>query len=138
MSGDGLVSVRLPRSLLGAFSAAAERQSISIHEAARHMIFLLPSLTPDALASLPEPPRELDAPRVSFYLGWDVLDVLMSFTSDYRTTNSTIFRRLLYGLFVTKRIEFVQQSESWKLQIKSGNNTENMSLNGLENGPSCA
>jgi hypothetical protein len=125
MSGEGLVSVRLPRSLLGAFRALAERQGIGIHEAARRVVSFLPSLTPDAFKSLPEPPRELDTPRVSLYVGWDGLDVLACLTSGSILTNSCIFRRLLYGLLVTKEIEFVQQNGHWKLQIASQKNTGN-------------
>ena len=38
MSGDGVVTVRLPLTLLGALRAAAQDQGISIHEAARRAI----------------------------------------------------------------------------------------------------
>jgi len=117
MSGDGLISVRMPRSLLDAFRVAAQRQGISIHKAARRLTERLPSLTGDDLRALTEPPREQDSPRVSLYIGWDQLDVLADATQESNLTNSGIFRRLLYGFLVTKQVAFVQQGDNWKLQI---------------------
>jgi hypothetical protein len=119
MSGHGLASVRMPRSLLEALGASAKRQGISIHEAARRLIDKLPSLTRDDLKTLQEPPREKDSPRVSLYIGWDLLDVLADAAHESNLTNSSIFRRLLYGFLVTKQLEFVQQHDKWKLQIVS-------------------
>ena len=65
MSGDGLISARIPRSLLQALQASAQRQGISLHEAARRLTDKLPSLTQADLRGLKEPPREPDSPRVS-------------------------------------------------------------------------
>ena len=125
MSGDGLVSVRIPRSLLEALKASAQRQGISIHEAARRLTDKLPSLTRDDLRTLKEPPREQDSPRVSFlYIGWDLLDVLADAAHESDLTNSSIFRRLLYGFLVTKQVEFVQQNNDWKLKIVSTKHSE--------------
>jgi hypothetical protein len=124
MSGNGLISVRMPRSLLEAFRASAKRQGISIHEAARRLTDNLPSLTRDDLRALREPPRESDAPRVSLYIGWDLLDVLADATRESYVTNSSVFRRLLYGFLVTKQVEFVQQGDNWKLQIVSTKHSE--------------
>jgi hypothetical protein len=124
MSGDGLISVRMPRSLLDAFRAAAQRQGISIHEAARRLTGKLPSLTRDDLRALTEPPRESDTPRVSLYIGWELLDVLADAAHESNLTNSGIFRRLLYGFLVTKQVEFVQQGDNWKLQIVSTKHNE--------------
>jgi hypothetical protein len=138
MSGEGLVSVRLPRSLLGAFRASTDRQGISIHEAARRVVSFLPSFTLDELKSLTEPPRELDTPRVSLYVGWDALDILASLTGDGVFTTSGIFRRLIYGLVVTKDVEFVQHNEHWKLQIAKRQYCEKTSRGRAEKGPSCA
>ena len=117
MSGHGLVSVRLPRSLLEGPKTSAQRQGISIHEAARRLTDKLPSLTRADLKTLKEPPREQDAPRVSLYIGWDLLDVLADASHESNLSNSSIFRRLLHGLLVTKQLEFVQQDDNWKLQI---------------------
>lgn len=95
MSGDGLVSVRIPRSLLEALRASAQRQGISLHEAALRLTDKLPSLTRDDLRTLKEPPREQDSPRVSLHIGWDLLDVLADAAHESDLTNSSIFRRLL-------------------------------------------
>lgn len=124
MSGHGLVSVRMPRSLLEALGASAQRQGISMHEAARRLTDKLPSLTRDDLRTLKEPPREQDSPRVSLYIGWDLLDVLADATQESNLTNSSIFRRLLFGFLVTKQVEFVQQGDTWKLQIVSTKHSE--------------
>src|SRR4029077_10342889 len=109
MSGYGLVSVRIPRSLLEALKASAQRQGISIHEATRRFTDKLPSLTRDDLRTLKEPPGEQDTPRVSLYIGWELFDVLADATHESNLTNSSIFRRLLYGFLVIKQIAFVQQ-----------------------------
>ena len=119
MSGDGLISVRIPRSLLEALRASAQRQAISLHEAARRLTDKLPSLTRDDLRTLEEPPREQSSSRVSLYVGWDLLDVLADAAHESDLTNSSIFRRLLYGFLVTKQVEFVQQNNDWKLKIVS-------------------
>jgi len=119
MSGDGLISVRIPRSLLEALRASAQRQGISLHEAARRLTDKLPSLTRDDLRTLEEPPREQSSSRVSLYVGWDLLDVLADAAHESDLTNSSIFRRLLYGFLVTKQVEFVQQNNDWKLKIVS-------------------
>jgi hypothetical protein len=124
MSGYGLVSARIPRSLLEALKASAQRQGISIHEAARRLTDKLPSLTRDDLRTLKEPPREQDSPRVSLYIGWDLLDVLADAAHESDLTNSSIFRRLLYGFLVTKQVEFVQQNNDWKLKIVSTKHSE--------------
>ena len=119
MGKEGVISVRLPRSLLGAFRAAAERQGISIHEAARRVLSFVLSFGPDTIKSLPEPPRELDTRRISLYVGWNAIDELEVATVGGFLTNSSILRKLLHGLLVTKEIEFVQKNERWKLQIAS-------------------
>jgi hypothetical protein len=124
MSGYGLVSARIPRSLLEALKASAQRQGISIHEAARRLTDKLPSLSWDDLRTLKEPPREQDSPRVSLYIGWDLLDVLADAAHDSDLTHSSIFRRLLYGFLVTKQVEFVQQNNDWKLKIVSTKHSE--------------
>jgi hypothetical protein len=115
VSGDGVISIRLPRSLLGAFRSTADAHGLTIHSAARGMITALPPL--DDLRSLREPPHEIDTPCVSLYVGWRAVDLLSRTIQDSPFTNSTIFRRLLHALVVTKEIAFVQHEEEWKLQI---------------------
>ena len=124
MSGYGLVSARIPRSLLEALKASAQRQGISIHEATRRLTDKLPSLTRDDLRALKEPSREQDSPRVSLYIGWDLLDVLADAAHESDLTNSSILRRLLYGFLVTKQVAFVQQNNDWKLKIVSTKHSE--------------
>lgn len=119
MSGDGVISVRLPRSLLATFRAAAEQKGLTVHDAMRFLTNALPSLTLDDLTALREPPGELDTPRISFYIGWRSIDVLVRTIQNTPLTNSTVLRRLLYALLITKEIGFVQQDGSWKLQIAS-------------------
>ncbi len=119
MSGDGVISARLPRSLLGVFRSAAEREGISIHEAARRLLSSLPSLTQDDFLSLREPPRELDNPRISLHVGWDVVDVLTEVSLGSRLLNSNVIRRLLFGFLIDKTVQFVQRGERWELQLIS-------------------
>lgn len=129
MSGDGVISVRLQQSLLGCFRASAEHQGITIHEAAKRLIFVLSSITFDQIMELKEPPAELTNPRISLYVGWRALDALVIATRQSKLTNSAIFRRLLYGLLVTNEIAFVQQNGQWKLQITSQETTKNAQEN---------
>jgi hypothetical protein len=138
MSGDGVISVRLPRSLFGALRATADQHGISIHEAARRWTSYLPSLSEDDLKALTEPPRELDTPKVSLYLGWRVIDALTIATRNSALTNSTIIRRLLYAVLVTDDIEFVQQNDRWKLQITKSKSSEQPGFYNAEKGPQCA
>ena len=137
MSGDGVISIRLPLSLLGAFRAAAEVQNLTIHAAARRLIAFISDLTQDEFRRLKEPPHEFNTPRVSLYVGWRSIDALTRSTQDSTLGNSNIFRRLLYGLFVTKELEFVQRNDQWKLQIVNRKNREKSSFAGVDKGPSC-
>lgn len=128
MSGEGIVSIRLPQSLLGAFRAAADRQSLTIHEAARRVTALLHGLTTDELRSLREPPPESCNPRVSLYLGWTAIDVLASYTQSGILSNSQIFRRILFGLLVSKKLAFVQERGEWKLKIRNVETSQKSSI----------
>lgn len=138
MSGDGVISVRLPLSLLGAFRAMAKQHDMNIHEAAGLWLSYLSYLSQDDLKALREPPRECDTPKVSLYVGWRVVDALTVATRNSNLTNSTIFRRFLYALLVTNDLKFVQQDEHWKLQIANANCTETSNFNSAGKGPSCA
>jgi hypothetical protein len=138
MSGDGVVTVRLPLSLLGAVRATAQEHSISIHDAASRWISYLPSLSPDDLKVLREPPREFDTPKVSLYIGWHVVDALTVATRNSGLTISTVIRRLLYALLITDDLEFVQQNDHWKLQITNSTSSEKASFCSAEKGPQCA
>jgi hypothetical protein len=138
MSGEGILSVRLPLSLLGILRAIAGQQSMTIHETARRVLAGLSSLTPDQLRELKEPPREIASQRISLYVGWPLMDELAEMTQDAALTNSAVFRRLLYALLVTNQVLFVQQNGSWKLQIVSPKNAEKNSTQGTGKPLSCA
>jgi hypothetical protein len=138
MSSDGVVSVRLPLSLLGAFRAAAERQGITIHEAARRVVSFLPTVPLSDLANLREPTREHEQPKVSLYVGWRAVDILMAATRENGLTNSAILRRMLNGFLVSNEVKFVQQGDHWELKIMRGNDSEKSSLNLGSKAPSCA
>jgi hypothetical protein len=133
LSGEGVVSVRLPRSLLGLFRTVAEQRGISVHEAARRIVSSLTDLAPDELKLLKDPPREVDTPRLSLYLGWDLVDVLAGAAEDSGLGNSCILRRVIYGLFITREIAFVQQNGQSKLQIAPEKYTEKFNAEGRKN-----
>jgi hypothetical protein len=81
------------------------------------MIVMLPDLAVDELKQLRDPPYEPYTARVSLYIGWRAVHILTVTMHDSTLTNSTIFRGLLYGLLVTKELQFVQQDGDWKLRI---------------------
>jgi hypothetical protein len=56
MSGDGLISVRFPRSLFELFRAVLEQSGRDLHGGSRFLIAYLDSVSPKELASIPEPP----------------------------------------------------------------------------------
>jgi len=126
MSGEGLISVRFPRSLLGVFRAGISRVGVDLHTGARYLISGLQNLTPDELIAIPEPAQELDNPRVSLYVGWALMDILAEFCQKTHLSTSSIMRRLIYGLFIQRSIRFVQHSgnKEWRL-VSVQNNDEN-------------
>lgn len=134
MSGDGVVSVRLPRSLLGAFRDAADQRGLTIHTAAQHVVAALSSLTPDDLRSLSEPPREIDTPRVSLYVGWRYVDALTAATRNSPLSVSSIFRRLLFGLLICKTVEFVQPAGKSNYVFRLINSQQDSPQVGRKNG----
>jgi hypothetical protein len=117
MSGNGVLTVRSPRSLIEELRAATAQQGIDIHEGARRVISYLPTLSQDDLKSLADPPRELETLKISLYVGWRSVDALAAATRNCSLTNSTILRRLIYGLLVTKQLEFVQRDGQMKLHF---------------------
>jgi hypothetical protein len=119
MSGEGVISIRLPRSLNVRFKAIAQSQGLDVHDAARRLISRLTSLTADELNTLKDPPRESDMPRLSLYVGWESVDSLAEAAYDSALAISTILRRLLYAVLVSGQVQFVQVGEHWKLQIVS-------------------
>jgi hypothetical protein len=116
MSGDGVISVRMPASLVGALKATATTQGISVHEAAARILSRVSSITIDDLLALSEPPHEGTNPRASMYVGWRCVDALNLASKKSKLCNSTVIRRVLYGFLVQRSLEFVQDNGSWKLQ----------------------
>jgi hypothetical protein len=104
MSGNGLISVRLPRSLMAAFEENAARTGIDVHEAARRLIHSLGEVSDDELISLPEPQRESDNPRISLYIGWPQIETLAAVSERTQLSMSQIVRRLIYGAVVGRSV----------------------------------
>jgi hypothetical protein len=119
MSGDGIISVRLPRTLLSTFRNWAASQGLSIHRAAIDLIYWMPDLDANELLSLPEPPKESDNPRVSLHVGLDSIDFLADVTSNSGLGTSSAFRRFLHAYLVDRTVEIVQRGRSWVLQLIS-------------------
>ena len=102
------------------------------------MISFLPSLSLDDLKSLREPPRELDTPKISLYVGWRAIDVIASASRNSSRSNSGIMRRVLFALLITKSLEFVQHNERWNLQVAKSKSCEKTDFYYAEKGPQCA
>ena len=117
MSGAGLVSIRLPRSVMEALEANSLRAGMDKHEATRRLVLHLEQLTDDQLANLPEPPRELDNPRVSLYVGWPQTEALAAVSRRTQLSTSCIVRRLVYGLVASGSIDLDQSEESPELHL---------------------
>jgi len=115
MSGDGLISVRFPRSLLELFRAQASRSRRSLHDAARFLISHLGDIAPGELVLIEDPPPEGDDPRVSLYVGQRWTQALAEISQKTHLSVSSVIRRLTHGLFVTGSLKFVQQNNQWRL-----------------------
>jgi hypothetical protein len=116
MSGDGIISVRLPQALLTTFRNWAASQNLSIHRAAIDLIYWMPDLDANELLSLREPPKESDNPRVSLHVGLDSIHFLAEVTSNSGLGTSSAFRRFLHAYLVDRTVEVVQRGQSWVLQ----------------------
>lgn len=138
MSGEGIVSVRLPPTLREAFQAMAHSQGLTVHDASRRLVVALYTLSQDDLKKLKEPPWEPGSQRISLYIGWRCIGALWAATRNSTLTNSTIFRRLFYGLFVSQEIEFVQRSEPGKPLFAYRKANAKTLSNEVTNRPSCA
>lgn len=117
MSGEGLISVRLPRSLMAVFRGSVSRAGIDIHSGTRRLVCALERFTPDELRWLPEPPKELDNPRLSLYVGWQCIDILAESNRQSQLSTSSVIRRLIYALLVNRSIQFVQNTDTKELRL---------------------
>jgi hypothetical protein len=112
---------------LEVFRAGTARARLDLHDGARYLISGLRSLIPDELTSLPEPPKELDNPRVSLYVGWQCIDVLAEVSHRTQLSASSVIRRLVHGLLISGSIEFVQKNGIRELHlVRVQKNSENV------------
>jgi hypothetical protein len=121
MSGEGVIAVRLSRSLSVLLCMAADWEGVTVHVAARILLSVLRSFTPAELKALKDPPRELGQERISPYADWRLIGAPMAVTRNIILTKSAIFPRLHSDLQFTKEIEFVQHGARGKLQFAHRN-----------------
>jgi hypothetical protein len=113
------ITINLPASLCGAFQAEVCRQALSEREACRRIIWGLSGLTDADLRSLPEPPREYRNRSVKIDLDWRYLDKLSEATRVSRIATSSIFRRILHGLLITRQLHFVSTDKNeFRMEIR--------------------
>jgi hypothetical protein len=113
-----IIEIDLPVSLRGAFETAVGRQAISVHEASRRLVCGLSGLTDADLRSLPEPPREGQHRRLELRLKWEYSDQLSEASRICRLTFSSIFRRILYAILITRTIHFFSCGEEQRICLK--------------------
>lgn len=111
MSGAGLISVRLPRSLKEELEANASRAGMDVHGAARQLVSSLRGLTDDELVSLSDPPKEPDNPRLSLYVGWSHIEALTAVSHRTQLSISSIVRRLVYRRLVAGSLPLGESGE---------------------------
>jgi len=93
MSGRGLVSVRLPESMLVKLHLAARRRGMSTNDFARTVVDGLVGLSGSQIQEIPEPPLEAANPRLSLYLGQERLQVLHAAATSSGLSPSSVLRR---------------------------------------------
>jgi hypothetical protein len=118
MSGDGLISVRMSRSLLEALRNTATRNQVSISEIAGRILSRTNSLD-GILTTIQDPTTEGNGQRVSLYVGCDCVDMIFQNATANSMWSSSLVRRVLHGILVAESIEFVQEAGVWKLQVIS-------------------
>lgn len=107
-----VLTLSLPASLLGTFRAVTVKQTLSVGDAIRRVISGLCYLTDADLRSLPEPPREYRNEELRVDLEWSYLDQLTEATRVSKMTISSIFRRILHALLVTRKVRLISLNES--------------------------
>ena len=111
MSGRGLVSVRLPESMLGKLRLAARRRGMSTNEFARTGVGVLVGLSGSQIMEIPDPPLEAANPRLSLYLGQEELQSLNAAATSNGLTASGVLRRVLNAALTKNLIPPVQPEE---------------------------
>jgi hypothetical protein len=139
MGGEGLISVRFPRTLLESFHIALQRSGHDLHSGARLLVSHLDKLSDKELVSIPEPPHEQDNPRVSLYVGRRWIDALTEISHETHLPVSSVIRRIVYGILITKSLRFVQNSETKELfLVRVQNDAENNTAQAKEKNVSAA
>jgi hypothetical protein len=111
MSGRGLVSVRLPESMLERLRLAARRQGVSTNDFARTVVDGLVGLSGSQIREIPEPPSDAANPRLSVYLGQERLQVLNAAATNSGLSPSSALRRALNAALTRNLIPSVQPEE---------------------------
>jgi uncharacterized membrane protein YdbT with pleckstrin-like domain len=111
MSGRGLVSVRLPESMLSRLRLAAHRQGVSANSFARTVVDGLAGLSGSQINEIPEPPVEAANPRLSVYLGQDRVEVLNAAATSSGISPSSALRKALHAALTRNLIPSVQTEE---------------------------
>jgi hypothetical protein len=110
MTETHVFTVEMPSSLWEAFQTLANRDGVSIHLAATRLAMGLTGLLDTDLCSLPEPPRESITRRLILNLGKKGLELLQQLSDQSQLSRSSVFRRVLYSLLITRRLELVKCS----------------------------
>ncbi len=117
MSGRGLVSSRLPESMLERLGTVATGRAMSTNELARTVVDGLPGLSGSQIRSIPEPRLEATNPRLSLYLGQEGLQVLNAAATSSGLSPSSVLRRALNAAVTRNLITPVQRPTNRKDEL---------------------
>ena len=117
MSGRGLVSCRLPESMLERLGTVATGRAMSTNELARTVVDGLPGLSGSQIRSIPEPRLEATNPRLSLYLGQEGLQVLNAAATSSGLSPSSVLRRALNAAVTRNLITPVQRPTNRKDEL---------------------
>ena len=128
MSGRGLKSIRLSRSLLNKRHAESVRRGKTLHQEIRAVVARVEHFDIAQLRSLPDPPHEPNPVRLTLYLGPEGVNRLDSAARKSGLASSTLLVRLLNALPELSRVKFVQPvagqkqapPSSWKSSLIFG------------------
>lgn len=117
MSGEGVVTVRLPVVLVDKLRATAQRANMTVHQMTRQIICRLPAFSNLDIDLLDNPPSGLKTLKISLYLGPEAVDALSSIAWVFRMSSSETLRRILFAFLITEILRCVQVGEDWKLRF---------------------
>jgi hypothetical protein len=120
MSGRGLVSVRLPRSILQRLHSTARGRGMTTNQLARIVVSGLVGISGSKIREMAEPTLESVNQRLSLYLGSEGVEVLNAASARSGLSASRVLRRAFGATFATGHVLTVQrpgeqseQSASW-------------------------